>query len=392
MVEQRRGPAIVARGDRSLALLQHGRGAAHRGDILLRSVHRRQRIEIRRVAVVPAEVHLVHGLGVVAHGAVVAAVGEAIAQRRGQLELLGDLARRQALVREAQRLVVDVTVRVALRLQVVQRAGVAPHGPVMAREHHFHAGEAAGRIVDVAAPLHGVAHLRAAQRVEVVQRVRDDLGAAPRLVIRQVEGELRGRLRLRRVLEDELHAVEFDVLRRAVDDDRRLADADRALARRGLAQPGVHVPGRRTREGEAVHESGPPSHRHARQHVLAGGFFHEAARRHDGNLRGRRGIRGQHALDPAEVIDVTVGEDDRRHGPVAEVLARQRDRGGGRLPDGERVDDDPARLALDQRHVGDVVAAHLVDAGHDLEQAVLPVQFRLAPEARVHALRARRLR
>ena len=44
-----------------------------------------------------------------------------------------------------------------------------------------------------------------------------------------------------------------------------------------------------------------------------------------------------------------------------------------------------ARLALDERDVREVEAADLVDAGHDLEQAVDRVQLRLAPEARVDA-------
>ena len=41
------------------------------------------------------------------------------------------------------------------------------------------------------------------------------------------------------------------------------------------------------------------------------------------------------------------------------------------------------RVALDQRHVGDVEPADLVDAGHHLEQAVLHVQPRLPPQAGV---------
>ena len=44
-------------------------------------------------------------------------------------------------------------------------------------------------------------------------------------------------------------------------------------------------------------------------------------------------------------------------------------------------------LALDDRHVRDVVAAHLVDAARHLEQAVQIVELRLAPQARVHASR-----
>ncbi len=73
----------------------------------------------------------------------------------------------------------------------------------------------------------------------------------------------------------------------------------------------------------------------------------------------------------------------RRHRLVAEVLAREGQRRGGTLARRQSVDDDPAGLAFDQRHVGDVEAAQLVDAVGDLEQADLCVQHRMAPQAGV---------
>src|SRR5262249_56320184 len=94
-----------------------------------------QRVEVRRIAVVPAEVELVDGLGVVPHRPVVAAVRERLRELRRQLELLRDLARRRALVREAQRLVVDVAIGVALALQEGERALLTEDGPRGARGH-----------------------------------------------------------------------------------------------------------------------------------------------------------------------------------------------------------------------------------------------------------------
>ena len=64
----------------ALRLLLHGGGAAHRLDVLRAERLGRQRIEVRRVAVVPAEVELVDRLRVVAQRAVVAAVREAPAR------------------------------------------------------------------------------------------------------------------------------------------------------------------------------------------------------------------------------------------------------------------------------------------------------------------------
>src|SRR5262249_20771923 len=52
---------------------------------------------------------------------------------------------------------------------------------------------------------------------------------------------------------------------------------------------------------------------------------------------------------------------------------------GGR----ERVDDDQRSVALDDRHVGYVEAAYLIDAFGDLEQAVNGIELRLPPQARI---------
>ena len=61
----------------------------------------------------------------------------------------------------------------------------------------------------------------------------------------------------------------------------------------------------------------------------------------------------------------------------------QLERGARRLGRGQRIDDDDAARALDDRHVGNVEAAHLVHAGRHLEQPVVHVQPRHAPQARV---------
>ncbi len=90
------------------------------------------------------------------------------------------------------------------------------------------------------------------------------------------------------------------------------------------------------------------------------------------------------ALDPAEVVDVAMGVDDRAHPALAAVGPVQGERRGGALGGDERVDHDHARLALHESDVGDVIAPYLVDRGHDLEQAVHPVELGDAPQAWVH--------
>ncbi|MNN68297.1 hypothetical protein D3C81_1839960 [compost metagenome] len=75
--------------------------------------------------------------------------------------------------------------------------------------------------------------------------------------------------------------------------------------------------------------------------------------------------------------------DDGLHRLPAQLLADQLvgRLGGGRR--GQRVDDDPAGLALDEGDVGQIEATHLVDTVTDLVQTVLEVEQRLSLQARV---------
>ena len=115
-------------------------------------------------------------------------------------------------------------------------------------------------------------------------------------------------------------------------------------------------------------------------------MFHEEVGRHDRDLARLDVGLVDHALHAAEMIDVRMRVDHRRHRPVATMGAVERQRRARSFDAGQRVDDDDAGLALDDRHVGDVEAAHLVDALAHLEQAVPPVELGDAPQARVDAV------
>ncbi len=91
----------------------------------------------------------------------------------------------------------------------------------------------------------------------------------------------------------------------------------------------------------------------------------------------------EHAAGAAPMVGVGVGEDHGGDRPLAAVLEVQLHRGARALDRGQGVDHDDALVALDQRHVGDVEAAHLVDTGHHFEQAVVHVEARLPPQARI---------
>jgi hypothetical protein len=88
------------------------------------------------------------------------------------------------------------------------------------------------------------------------------------------------------------------------------------------------------------------------------------------------------------VVAVRVGVDHPGHRAVAAVLPVQLERGRRGLRRDQRVDDDDAGVALDDRHVGQVKAAHLVDAWRHLEQPLSGAQLGLPPQARVHRVRA----
>ena len=97
------------------------------------------------------------------------------------------------------------------------------------------------------------------------------------------------------------------------------------------------------------------------------------------------------AQHPAEVIQVGVGVDDRGDGPVTPVVPVQGERRRSDLGRDQRVDDDDPVVAFDQRHVGHVEAADLVDAVGHLVQALLGRELGLPPQARVDRVRAVRV-
>ncbi|MNM79910.1 hypothetical protein D3C81_918580 [compost metagenome] len=113
----------------------------------------------------------------------------------------------------------------------------------------------------------------------------------------------------------------------------------------------------------------------------------EALGRDDAHLAGLDVRLVDHPAHAAEVVGVGVAVEHRDHRALAQVLIGQVERSPGRFRREQRVEDDPAAVALDEGDVGDVVAAHLVDAVGDLEQAVLHVQLGVAPQAGVDRVR-----
>ena len=232
----------------------------------------------------------------------------------------------------------------------------------------------------VAGPAVGVTHLGAADRQDVVHRVRRVLRRAQRLEVWEVEVHLRRRLGAWGDLEHHRDAVDHQLLAGRTDlvgrgDQGRLTEGVR------LAEPRADLTVGGLGQGGAVHVDGPSRHRRSGVDVLGDGSLHEALRGDDLGATSVDVLLRDDALDAAEVVDVAVRVDDRHDRPVAPVRSVEGEGCRGCLPADERVDHDDAGVAFDHAHHRDVEAAQLVDAVDDLEEPVLGQQLPLTPEA-----------
>ena len=116
VVEQCRGPTVLARIGGGLGFGDDGRGAAHRFDVFLAGRDRRQRIERRRIGVVPAHIALIDRPRIKAHRAVIAAIVPFMRQHVRQTDHFGDFRPREAAVHQTHRLVVEIFVGIAVLL------------------------------------------------------------------------------------------------------------------------------------------------------------------------------------------------------------------------------------------------------------------------------------
>src|SRR5690606_40762503 len=129
---------------------------------------RRMLVKIGGVTIKPAEITLVDGLRIVIERAVIAARIPFCLQRGWELQLFGNLERREAVICHAQRLVMYIFVEVALLAKERDRRISTPARPVMACEKHIRLrAEKLNRLVDIPAPRFCIAHLRAARRVDI---------------------------------------------------------------------------------------------------------------------------------------------------------------------------------------------------------------------------------
>ena len=164
------------------------------------------------------------------------------------------------------------------------------------------------------------------------------------------------------------------------------SDEPRRADRCGLAEACVDLPlwPERQQRPELIQRTS--GHDRAGEDVLAHRFSHEPFRCDHSHVAGVDGFSGGDAEHAAEVIDVAVGVDDRRHRALAEGVVGEFEAGAGALLAGERVDDQPAAVRRDEGDVAEVVAAGLPDTVGDLEQPVHRIEPTLAPQPGMHGV------
>ena len=236
------------------------------------------------------------------------------------------------------------------------------------------------RHVDVLAPCKGIAGQRATQGIDIVKGTDDVLGHPQGLELRQVGIHLCRCLSPRGILHHHLDAIDLDGFQVSGNLPGRGDKTDNPLGN-PLADGGVDLSGRSFGESIAILVGGSPGHSVASQNVLLDGIFGEAARSNDLDLTAINLLLAHHATDAAKMISMGMAVDHRFDRIITQLLFDQfksRPSGFGHR---QHVEDDPAGLALDEGHIGQVVTAHLVDAVGHLIETVLHVQGRLALQA-----------
>ena len=276
MVYDLRHPAVFSFLVCRPGFLKDGRRSPHELDVFLARVLGSEGIEIGRVAVEPADVFLIDRLDVVAHGAVVAAVVPDSGELVGQRQHLGDFDHRVSLIGQAQGLIVDVFVNVALLFEHVDDVLFAPPRPGVPAKHYVRlVAEEFHGLIEKITPVLGIAHFRAPERMQVVQRVHTVVCHAQGLELREVEVHLGRSLGTGGELKDHLDAVDRHLLPGRGDVFRRREQRHLSV-RNGLADSGIDVSARGSGKQRAVHIRGATVHDISDDHVLAHGVFEES--------------------------------------------------------------------------------------------------------------------
>ena len=250
---------------------------------------------------------------------------------------------------------------------------------------------------DIACPCRAVAHLRAAQRVEIVERAGAVFRHPQRPVLGQPRVHFGGRFRTRRELELQLHTVDrqlfaglrdFIAGRHERDRSGGLSHAD------ALRQLAGHAGGQK----DAILIIAAAAHTLTGVDIFLHGVLREAHRRDHWDLAAGELIFNRkclvclillrhHAGDAAKMVGVGMRDDDGLDREFTKILFDQLHGSLAALHAHQRVKDDPAGIALDNGEVCHVIAADLIDAIRHFKKTIGMVVLRVLPEAGIYAVR-----
>ena len=194
---------------------------------------------------------------------------------------------------------------------------------------------------------------------------------------------LRRRFAVGRHLEFKFEAIEGAFVTRRHDEIGRTQQGHRARSHR-LAQTAIDLSAHALCQEWSELILRAPQHRGTGDDVFRNRMLHEEIGRNDRDFAARHRLIIEHAARATPMVGMGVGKDDSGHRASAAMSKIELHRGAGAFDRGQRIHHDDAVLALDQRHVGNIEAANLIDARHHLENPVIHVEARLPPQTRVN--------
>ena len=379
-VRDLRDPLILALFIIGARHLKHPAGVAEVRHELFGIFARLQLIQMDRVCVVPAHVFLIDRLDIVLQRAVILPGIPYLFQVLRQLDHGGDLRGGVPLVDVQKGLVVDELIDRRRVGQIFADVLFTPMRPVVRLKDDLGVGEERLRLGDVTRPAVRVPHLRAAQRIEIVHRPAAILRHPQSLAVGEIGVHLGRGFRPRRLLEDHPHAVNGRFKNRLCDLVARRNIAD-AVLHRGQSDANRKTALLAVGQHGAILKKRPPLHCRADKDVFLHHRVRIALRHDDRGLSGGellverqaavRDLLGRdQSLDTAIVVHMRMADHNGDDPPIAHLGAEELQRLLRGISAAAAVHDDPSVLAADEGDIGNIVAAHLIDAVGDLKKAV----------------------
>ena len=232
----------------------------------------------------------------------------------------------------------------------------------------------------------GIAHLGAARRQDVMERAGCDFRRKKCPRGGHVYVHFRRRLGLRDHLEFQCNPVHNPRFAGLSDIGGRRNQRDIA-ARNPLADAAAHLALRSGCQVTAKLVICPPPHRRTGHDIFGRSFGNEMFGRNDCDLACPHLRFIDHATHPAEMVAVAMAVDHRAHRSRAQLVVHQPQRRCRRVARGQRVDEYPAGLTLDDGHIRHIETAHLPHIFRQREQPMASQQPHVPPQAGVDRIR-----